>query len=120
VRLGDAAGLLNIAVPSICVKMLRQRFDQHWSLRRSESTEEDRGRAFALAGEGRVGIDARLQGPTLSLGLLLAIEEGSVLAFDYPVRRHLDLLVNGRLKFRGHIVEEGKKLAFELGQACST
>jgi len=117
VRLGDTAGLMNIAVPSICVKMLRQHFDQQWSLRRSESTEQDRVRAFTLAGEGKVGIDARLQGPMLSLGMLLAIEEGSVLAFDYPVHRHLDLMVNGKLKFRGRIVEEGNKLAFELGPA---
>ena len=64
VRLGETAGVMNLAVPSICIKMLRQQFDQQWSLRRSESTEKDQVRAFTLVGEGKVGIDARLQGPT--------------------------------------------------------
>src|SRR6266705_5705194 len=34
VRIGDTAGMMNIGIPSIIVKMLRQKFDQQWSVRK--------------------------------------------------------------------------------------
>ena len=37
IRIGDNVGMMNIAVPSIIAKMMRQKFDQQWSLRRTQS-----------------------------------------------------------------------------------
>ena len=44
VRVGDNAGMMNIGIPSIVVKMLRHKFDQQWSVRRSQSTDEEQSR----------------------------------------------------------------------------
>src|SRR5437879_653481 len=41
VRIGETAGMMNIGIPSIIVKMLRQKFDQQWSVRKTEATEEE-------------------------------------------------------------------------------
>ena len=54
-------------------------------------------------------MDARLQGPTLRVEDLLKIEEGQILAFDYPVGKNVDLLINGKLKFHGQMVSTGRK-----------
>ncbi len=112
VRIGDIAGMMNIGIPSIIVKMLRQKFDQQWSVRKSESTEDEQGRVLRLIKTAKVHLDARLQGPTLHASELLEIKAGDLLAFDFSVDRPIDLLINGKLKYRGSIGTTGRKRAF--------
>ena len=39
----------------------------------------------------------------------LALEEGQLLTFDYPISQPIDVLVNGSEKFNAHVVSTGKK-----------
>jgi flagellar motor switch protein FliM len=45
---------------------------------------------------------------------LMRLEEGQVLFFDYPVKRPVDLLLNGNHKFMGYPATTGRKKAFEI------
>jgi len=119
VRIGERSGMMNIGVPSMIVKMLRQRFDQQWSVRKTESTEAEQARVLSLVKAANVRIDARLEGPTLTVGDLMALKPGDVLAFDYPVHRELDLSLNGKIKFRGGIGCSGRKRAFFVQESFS-
>ena len=112
VRIGDNSGMMNIGIPSIVIKMLRQKFDQQWSVRKSKSTEEEQGRVLRLIKTAKVHLDARLQGPTLHASELLEIKTGDLLAFDFSVDRPVDLLINGKLKFQGSMGTTGRKKAF--------
>jgi flagellar motor switch protein FliM len=112
IRVGEMTGMMNIGIPSIIIKMLRQKFDQGWSNRRSEASEADQRRVLRLVKPGTIHLDARLQGPTLKVEDLLALREGDVLAFDFSTEKALNLLVNGRLKFQGQVAAQGKKKAF--------
>ncbi|MGB7761345.1 MAG: flagellar motor switch protein FliM, partial [Bryobacteraceae bacterium] len=38
VRIGETVGMMNIAMPSIVIKMMRQKFDQQWSLRKTHAS----------------------------------------------------------------------------------
>jgi flagellar motor switch protein FliM len=114
IRIGDVSGMMNLGVPSILVKMLRRKFDQQWSIRRAEASEEEQERMWRLLKPAQVKVDARLRGPVLSTETLLALEEGDVLAFDYPVGRTMDLLVNGAMLYHGEIVNTGRKRAFQI------
>jgi flagellar motor switch protein FliM len=114
VRVGDNAGMMNIGIPSIIIKMLRHKFDQQWSIRRSESTEQEQSRILRLIKLGGIQLDGRLTGPTLTVEDLLKLDEGDVLAFDYPVDRPLDLMINGKLKYHGQIVSTGRKRALQI------
>ena len=116
IRIGEVSGMINLAVPSITLKMLAQRFDQQWTSRKSEATDSDHRRVLHLIRNAKMHIDTRLRGPTLSVEDLLRIEPGDVLTFDFPVTRPLDVIVNGRLKFKGVIVASGRKRSVELGQ----
>jgi flagellar motor switch protein FliM len=116
VRIGDNSGMMNLGVPSIIIKMLRQKFDQQWSVRKSESTEQERERILRLIKLAATLADARLQGPTLTVSELLEIRDGDILTFDFPVARPLDLLINTKLKFRGHVATDGRKKAFRVEQ----
>jgi len=112
IRIGETTGMMNIGIPSIIIKMLRQKFDQGWSNRRTEASELDQRRVLRLVKPSNLQIDARLQGPTLKIQDLLSLEEGDVLAFDFSTEKPLNLLVNGRLKFQGQVAAKGKKKAF--------
>ena len=114
IRIGDNSGMMNIGIPSIIVKMLRHRFDQQWSVRRSQSTDEEQARILRLIKGAKLNLDGRLNGPTLRVEDLMNLAEGDVLTFDYPVNRPVDFFLNGKLKFEGHIVSTGKKRAFEV------
>jgi len=116
VRIGDTAGMMNIGIPSIIVKMLRQKFDQQWSVRKTRATEEERGRVLRLIRPAIIHLDARLQGTTMGVETLLDLKEGDILAFDHPVDRVLDITVNGRLKYQGEVVTTGRKRAFHIQQ----
>jgi flagellar motor switch protein FliM len=114
IRLGDISGMMNLGIPSIVIKMLRQRFDQQWSLRRGESTDESQLRMLRLLQRANVKIDSRLQGPTMTISDLLALGEGDLLAFDFPVNRPVDMIVNGTNKYKGEIVDSGRKRSFRI------
>jgi flagellar motor switch protein FliM len=116
VRIGENAGMMNIAIPSIIVKMLRQKFDQQWSVRRAEASEDEHTRILRLLKPAQMNMDTRLQGQTMRVEDLLKLKEGNVLAFDYPLDRSLDLLINGKVKFKGQVVTTGRKRAFTIDQ----
>ncbi len=112
IRIGENSGMMNIGLPSIVIKMLRQKFDQQWSVRKGESTEAEQARVLRLIKPAAVAVDVRLQGPTLSVEDLLQLEEGDVLTFDYPVGKPVNALFNGKLKLLGQVVDSGRKKAF--------
>jgi flagellar motor switch protein FliM len=116
VRTGENSGLMNIGIPSIIIKMLRQKFDQQWSVRKTEVTEDEHSRILRLIKPASIHVDARLQGPTIAIEDMMRLESGDVLTFDYASEKPVDLLINGKLKFRGQIVSTGKKKAFAVQQ----
>jgi flagellar motor switch protein FliM len=113
-RIGDNSGMMNMGIPSITVKMLRQKFDQQWSMRRTQSSVDDQARMFKLMQQSELQVDVRLRGPMLSFEDLMALEPGKTLTFDYPIDRELDFMMNGRTKFKTKIVSMGRKRAAKL------
>lgn len=114
VRVADNSGMMNIGFPSIVIKMLRHRFDQQWSVRKSDTSGEQQARMLKLLKPTRMHLDARLTGPAIQVDDMLKIEVGDVLAFDYPVDRPVTLTVNGRAKYEGHIVGVRRKRGLRI------
>jgi flagellar motor switch protein FliM len=116
VRIGDKAGMMNIGIPSIVVKMLRHKFDQQWSVRKSQSTEQEQARILHLIRTSRLWLDTRLHGPTMSVSDLMELKEDDLLVLDFGASRPFDLIINGKNKFSGRIVDAGHKRAFQIEQ----
>jgi flagellar motor switch protein FliM len=120
VRIGETVGMMNIAMPSIVIKMMRQKFDQQWSLRKTHASEAEQARVLRYLREASLTLEARLTGPTLSVNDLLKLEEGQLLAFDHPLGRPIELEVNGGKKFTGHVVSTGRKRSFQVEEMRAT
>lgn len=114
VRIGEVAGIMNLGIPSITIKMLRQKFDQQWSVRKTQATEDEHARVLRLMQPSTIRAEARLDGPQIAIADLLSIQEGDVLTLDYPLNRPLDLTLNGKLKFRGEVIVSGRKRGFQI------
>lgn len=112
IRLGENSGTLNFAIPSINIKMIGQKFDQQWSLRKAESSAEEQARMLRLVRTASMKVQTLLNGPRLLVEDLLSLEEGDVLSFDYSLVRPLTSIVNGVPKFTGRVVNHGNKKAF--------
>lgn len=114
IRVGDAIGMMNIAMPSIIIKMMRQKFDQQWLLRKAASTETEQMRVMKLIQTSELKSEVLLTGPSLALRDLIGLEEGDVLELEFPMTRALDLLLSGSVKYRGEIVHRGGRVAFRV------
>jgi flagellar motor switch protein FliM len=109
VRIGATVGMMNIAMPSIVIKMMRQKFDQQWSVRKTHASVAEQERILRILRGASLTLEGRLAGPTLTVEDLLTLDEGHLMTFDYPVGRPIDLLVNGTARFTGRIVASGRK-----------
>ncbi len=120
IRIGDNSGTMNLAIPSINIKMIGQKFDQQWSLRKTEPTAEEQGRMLDLVQSARMTLETRLEGPRLMVNDLLKLEAGDILSFDYPVSKPLVGTLNGLPKFNGQVVTTGKKRAFVVADRAAS
>jgi flagellar motor switch protein FliM len=118
-RIGDTFGMMNLAFPSLVIKMMRAKFDHQWSLSRTRSNETEQERMLRLIKPAVFQVDVRLLGPALSVKDVLSLDKGDVLPFDYPLRHSLDCLVNGQLKLRGRVVTTGNKRAVVIENSLS-
>ena len=95
VRLGETMGMRNIAMTSIVIKMMRLKFDQQWSMRKSQANQADQSRMLRRLRQASLGLEARLHGH-MKVKDLLAVREGKLLIFDYPVARVIKPLIKRR------------------------
>jgi flagellar motor switch protein FliM len=116
IRIGDTVGMMNIAMPSIVIKMMRQKFDQQWSVRKTHASEAEQARVLRFLREGLLTAEARLEGPTLRIRDLLELSEGQLLVFDFPADRPIELLVNGVHRYSAQLVSTGRKRACQIEQ----
>ena len=110
VRLGEIVGMMNIAMNSLTIARLREKFDHNKSYKKVAG-EDEQSQRLRLFQRGFLDVEAYLNGSPLSVEDLLRVEEGDVLMFDVPVGAPVDLLLNRRCKFRGQVVAAGNKRA---------
>jgi len=101
-------------MPAIIIKMMRQKFEQQWSVRKAESSEAEQERMLRFLADAVVELDGRLDGARLSVEDFLSLEQGDLLTFDHPLHRSVDGIVNGKLKFKGQLVRLGNNKALRI------
>jgi flagellar motor switch protein FliM len=113
VRVGEAAGMITLAIPSLVIKMMRGHFERHWSLQKSrEAGETEQAQMWERIRKAEVEVEVQLRGPALPLRDLLALEVGDLLPLDVPLGRRFECRLNGLPKFQGRVASAGSRRAF--------
>ena len=112
IKIGETVGMMNIALPSIVIKMMRQKFDQQWSVRKSQASDAEQARFLNRLKDAVFTLEARLEGLELSVRDLLDLNEGTLVTFDHPVGCPIQLILNGKDKYVGQVVCTGRRRGF--------
>ena len=115
ISIGETVGMMNIALPSIVIKMMRQKFEQQWLVRKSRSDPEQARFLERLRG-AEIGLEARLEGLSITVADLLDLVEGSLVEFDRSTHSPVELLANGKHLYIGQMVSMGRKRGFVVEQ----
>jgi flagellar motor switch protein FliM len=113
VQLGETSGMMNIGIPAAVVKLLRQKFDQQWTARKSAITDESE-RILSLVHSSNLAMEARMDGSTVYFDDLLALKEGDVLQFDMTLDHPVVMRVNGLPKYTGNVAACNGRRAFAV------
>ena len=83
-------------------------------MRKTHASVNEQARVLRLLREASLTLEARLEGPTLTVRDLLELTEGHLLTFDFPVQRPVELLVNDEHRFAGQVVSTGRKRGCQI------
>jgi flagellar motor switch protein FliM len=115
-RVGGTSGLMNLAIPSIFIKRLRHKFDQLQRIRRAESTESDQSFIARLIQDSKLTLEVQIPKGVISAKTLVGLEPGEVIVLDHSLDREVSGFLNGKEKWRGNIMAQGDKVAFEVSK----
>jgi flagellar motor switch protein FliM len=113
-RIGDSAGMINVAIPSITLKMIGQRFDQQWTVHKSANQAIEMAIKRKLARQLQVTVDCELAGETISLRDFLSLAPGDLLKGGAVLEGPASIAVNGIPKFQAVLETEGNRLVAVL------
>jgi flagellar motor switch protein FliM len=101
IKIGQTTSMINMAIPSIFIKRLRDRFERLHSVQRAASRREDQGWMAALVQQVGLDVEVRLGGGTVSAQDVADLEVGDILMLDHASDRPVEAYLNDRLMFVG-------------------
>jgi flagellar motor switch protein FliM len=111
VRVGEASGTINFAVPSINLKTMRQNFDQRSAIHRPVRRETESAIKEKMVRELVLDVDCELRGSRIRLRDLLAVKVGDVIDLGMGCDSSATVVVSGRPKFKGCITSQANRMA---------
>ena len=102
-RIGESTGMVNLAIPSLTLKTMGQKFDQQWASHKSENPAAELAIKRKLARSLQVTVECQHSGATISLKDLLNLAVGDILTLRPGLDETVDVLVNGKPKFKGFL-----------------
>jgi flagellar motor switch protein FliM len=114
VRVGEVTGLMNLAIPSIFIKRLRNKFEQLQKVRKAHASESDHLIVAELLQDVGLEFKAYIDGGKIPAHMLADLEPGDVLMLDLNAEKPVKASVNGEAKWEGYIASVGENLVFEV------
>ena len=102
VRVGDARGMLNLALPATVIEALGSSFSQGWARHRKEQSDLDRARLTQNIGRIPMPVTGLIESSFLA-GDLLQLQPGDVIGLGREASEPIDVKVNGSSKFAGRL-----------------
>jgi len=114
IKVGENAGMINLCLPSVMLKMNRVLFDHQRRQHPVESGSEEPQRIRSLLRSARLDIFTAIHDRSLVVEDLLRVDVGDIIQLNHPVGDPIVLSVGGVLKFCGRIVARRGRRAFEI------
>jgi flagellar motor switch protein FliM len=102
-KVGDARGMLNLALPATVIEAVGSNFSQGWHRTRKEQSAKDRQRLTENLGRIPMPLTAGLDSH-LNASDLLQLAPGDILTVGRSVREPVDVKVAGSSKFAGRLL----------------
>jgi flagellar motor switch protein FliM len=118
-KTGDFSGMMNLCIPSRILKLLRNKFDQQWNVRRQKAPSSEAERLVELLKPVSVPLSGEIQNSQLTVDDLLKVSAGDVIELNERIGDPVFLCVSGIAKFQGRIVQRRGKRAFEILERCN-
>jgi flagellar motor switch protein FliM len=112
IRVGEARGMMNLALPATMIEIAGKNFSQGWRTRK-EPSAADRHNLFENLGRVPLSIAAVLD-TTISGEDMLSLEPGDVVVVDRDVRLPVDVQVSGSSKFLARLRREDRRAALVI------
>jgi flagellar motor switch protein FliM len=113
-KIGENNGMMNLCIPSRILKLLRNKFDQQWSVRRQKSAGSESERILELMKLVSVPLRGEIRNSTLTVDDLLKVSAGDIIELKERIGDPVVLTVAGKAKYLGRIVLKRGKKAFEV------
>jgi flagellar motor switch protein FliM len=115
-KIGDNSGMMNLCIPSRILKLLRNKFDQQWNVRRQKATGIEGEKIYELMRFVPISIASEMRNSKLTVDDLLKLSAGDVIKLQERVGDPVFMCVGGIPKFVGRIVVQRGKKAFEISE----
>ncbi|HSW39772.1 MAG TPA: flagellar motor switch protein FliM [Acidobacteriota bacterium] len=113
-KVADFTGAMNICIPSGILKLLRNKFDQQWNVRRHKASGDDAVRILEHMKMARFPLTGEIINSKMTVSELLKVAAGDVVVLNQRVDDPLALCVGGKVKLTGRVVQRRGKKAFEV------
>jgi len=114
IRMPEARGMLNVALPAAVSNALMRKLAQQGTYRQQRSTVDSALQVAKRLEAGIFPIELVLPYGRVPATQLLALERGDVVKLRCPLREPANLLVSGKKLFRGYPVRSGVRRAAQL------
>jgi flagellar motor switch protein FliM len=115
-KIGENSGMMNLCIPSRILKMLRNKFDQQWNVRRQKATGSEGEKIYELMRIVPVPLTSEMRNSKLTVDDLLKVSAGDVIKLQERIGDPIFMCVGGIPKFAGRIVVQRGKKAFEISE----
>jgi len=95
----SASGMMNIGMPSLLLKSLKSKFNQHWSFRKQPTSAESVARVMRLLDTSRLSLSVEVRGTRITVDDLLHLNVGDVIRFDQELANPAVMTANEVPKF---------------------
>ncbi|MFN7994803.1 MAG: flagellar motor switch protein FliM [Bryobacteraceae bacterium] len=110
-RIAESTGTINLAIPSITLKMMGQKLDRQWMAPKSASPAVQSEIKRRLS-KMYVDVKCELRGARISLKQIAQLSPGDVIDLSVPLGRRATLTFNGQAAFDASLhVEDDKIMA---------
>jgi flagellar motor switch protein FliM len=114
IRMPEARGMLNVALPAAVANALLRKLTQQASYRKQRGTTDSTSQMRRRLDQCVFSLELRLPDQRIPVSQILSLEPGSILKLDCALRGTADLLVSSRELFHAHPVRLGLHRAAQV------